>query len=422
MPLQPFEAAIVPASWSSLCADSSTVMRIAAVGDSLTAGDNFHLPMFNPNTTGRCKMSDGNCRGNWPISLQELLGHERYLVRNFGLTGHAACGSLPQECFEPPSPPPPPPPPPPPGVKPQQSEPPLRLPLSLNGDSDALANCSTALRHAKHSLVSKATQFDPHAVIMMLGTNDAAGFSWDRCGAEGFRRSMLLLLKELWQNPTSSGKPPIVFLLSPPPVLSEFSGHACVAMQSCRYAKCQQIGECTACAPGGQNTCIRVPELQRVRKVVDTLGAELRHAYTTSQQQSKMTGSGGGGGGGGGGGCGGSPIQLMLAYHMVPPSTAMFTGPIHLQAKASALIACALHEKLSWCGTDVCVGPDGNATAAAEGAKARHAAFCEPLRRGMMATLAADANGWRPQHGPDGEHYGAHYWDTIQRTIHSERG
>ena len=47
----------------------------------------------------------------------------------------------------------------------------------------------------------------------------------------------------------------------------------------------------------------------------------------------------------------------MLAYHMVPPSTAMFTGPIHLQAKASALIACALHEKLSWCGTDVCDGP-----------------------------------------------------------------
>ena len=113
-------------------------------------------------------MSDaGVCRGNYPYDLRELLGRNGHEVRNFGVTGISACGHLPEECLESRAAVP---------ISNGTAHPPAsiprRLPLLVNASSSELARCSTALRTTK--LLREALAFEPHVVLLMIGTNDAA--------------------------------------------------------------------------------------------------------------------------------------------------------------------------------------------------------------------------------------------------------
>ena len=49
----------------------SAVVRIACIGDSLTAGDNLHA--FRAGSVKRCNIVDPLCRGNYPLDLADLL-------------------------------------------------------------------------------------------------------------------------------------------------------------------------------------------------------------------------------------------------------------------------------------------------------------------------------------------------------------
>ena len=408
-----------PKVWSSVCeqgdnGDGQT--RVACIGDSNVAGDHFHL--FNANMTGRCRMSDGYCRGNFPLDLQALLG-SAYRVKNFGIPGIAACANLPTECLEPEAfaPPSPSKSQPPHIPLPQSSPPPpladLRLPLHLsNASEEALNKCSIALRHQRHGLLSQALNFNPQVVIMMVGTNDASRINVDKCGsAEGVRRAILLLLKTIWQLPS---KPPLVFLLSPPPVLGEFSSKGCVAMHTCRvspFHKCSQIMECVTCRRGDKGitdgTCVTMADLLPIRETIDAIGHELSianvrsHHRTSSRQtvtvDSTPTASR----------CNDAPLQFMSVIGEVPSSSDLLAGPIHLNARANALIACALHERLTGrCGANRCEAPRGlgslEPNSSLEFAQKRHHAFCDPLRRALFGAL----------HKVDTS------WDVLQEELH----
>lgn len=446
--------------WSSVCAGAGggeqLRTRIAAIGDSLTSGDNMQA--FNESTTKRCKMSDTNmCRGNFPFDLRELLGREGHEVRNFGVTGLSACGHLPEECLEPPLPTIP--------LRPDRSAHTApsggiaataaregRLPLLVNASEPALANCSAALRRPRSRLLGPALAFAPHVVLLMIGTNDAASMHWDRCGGEGFRRAMLLVLREIWR----AAPPPLVLLLPPPPVLGEYRPGACVSMHALRG---HSVAECTTCGKGDRSlgsksedgTCVSVPELTAIRHAVTGIGREVQleaaataldhHAPPTHAPTAPTSSSPSAeavAGGGGGGGCAQSPLLLM--HQAVPALSTLFTGPLHLNAKGSGLIACAVHERLQFqCGSNKCtdaaltpsrarreaaagVGGGGGGDASrynASLASARHRAYCEPLRRGVggAAVLPHTAHSHMGH-----EEYGASFWDMLQGVLHSPVG
>ena len=81
------------------CAIKSA-LRIACVGDSLTAGDSLHRYLDAPSVK-RCSIADSSCRGNYPLDLADLLG-TGFTVKNFGRTGLPLCdGALPSSCLEP---------------------------------------------------------------------------------------------------------------------------------------------------------------------------------------------------------------------------------------------------------------------------------------------------------------------------------
>ena len=394
--------ALKPSQWSSFCGGAPSVTRIACVGDSLTAGDNFHS--FDLSQVFRCRMSDANCRGNFPLSLQELLG-PAYQVTNHGIAGYAACGNLPPECLEP-SPPAPPP-----SVEANNQTTSPRLPLSVTATSAELSDCTKALLRTdrkERSLLGRPIQLQPHVVVFMLGTNDAAGFSWDKCGAEGTRRAILLYIYALWKM---LSPPPMIFLLTPPPVLGEFMpGKGCIASHMCRYhpsKSCWMLRECANCGSDDKVDnpyCIRVPELRKTRDIVEGIGSALRGAMSK---------------GGGHGKCSTSPVHVLQMHRAVPANSLLFAGPVHLQAKASALVACELHGAFSnTCGSNQCAGVGGkhhdqqlgeaeqtvvyNSTAAAE----RHTAFCGQLRTRLESIL-------RPPDDPQ--------WDVLQQYLHPLR-
>ena len=459
--VSPQEAQLVlPKLWSSVCGPpggrnaGEERTRIDAIGDSLTAGDN--MQSYNESTTKRCKMSDTNmCRGNFPFDLRELLGQDGHDVRNFGIVGISACGHLPNECLE---------------ARPTDGEERVaRLPLLLNASRSQLDACSAALNGRPSMpagrLLGPALAFDPHVVLLMIGTNDAASAHWDRCGIEGYRRALLLLLREIWRGERFGGtrggrrSPPFVALLPPPPVLGEYRPGACVSMHAMRG---KAIAECTSCGKSDlqlgadkDKTCVSVPELALVRHVAMGVGRELHSAAlaaTDIERRAspspepgplKMTG------GGREGACSRSPLLLM--HQSVPPLSTLFTGPLHLNAKGSALIACAVHERLHYaCGSNQCdksaspsnrvsdsrggvqkAPPSHDMLASYNASRAleKHLAYCEPLRRGVAGPLPQQSGHphGHTSHAVDAGHeaqgpQGAAFWDALQGVLHRPVG
>ena len=158
-----------------------------------------------------------------------------------------------------------------------------------------------------------------------------------------------------------------------------------------------------------------------------------------------------------------SPLQLM--HQSVPALSSVFAGPLHLNAKGSGLIACAVHEMLHFtCGSNQCAvehagdqprdaasGAGSNnasplaatrgVTAGAEPvemdgpfnaslAMARHRAYCEPLRTGVGggAVLPQAHSHQAHSHSrsspvaPIREEYGTAFWDRVQGVLHLRYG
>ena len=191
--------------------------------------------------------------------------------------------------------------------------------------------------------------------------------------------------------------------------------------------------------------CIRVPELRETRHIIESIGKELRAVMSPTRAKaleaqarwSRLGGGddfgvgvgagigGGGGGVGGGGGahrakCAESATHLMQMPEVVPSNSMLFTGPIHLQARASALIACAVHEKLSHlCGSNQCDAALGLQVAQqqpqeaavalynASRARERHGAFCDPLRESLASILKTED-----------ERSSSRRWDELQAVLH----
>ena len=230
----------------ALCPTES-VTRVACVGDSLTNGDS--LQSYKPFSVGRCSWSDPLCRGNYPMVLGSLLG-PRYDVRNFGVIGWPACGRLPSACIE----------------SGGTSSTNATLPLSSAADGTALAVCVKAFGETQ--LLRSALEFKPHVAVLMLGTNDAMGTNWDRCGLDGFERSFALVLRVLFLSANS----PFILVLEPPPVLGEIhpDGVGCMATRLCRFQPktCHKAAECTSCAPEDvpdRGSCVWVHPLRKAR-------------------------------------------------------------------------------------------------------------------------------------------------------------
>ena len=162
--------------------DSCQWLRVACVGDSLTRGDGLHEhPPHHrvPFSRLRLQQRPLRVRGNYPSVLQRLLGR-RADVRNFGHGGSTACN------------------------------------LSAGRGPPFLS-----VREFPAAL-----QFEPHVVILMLGTNDAKGHLW-RHGVglgpcsdakRGFRRGLADIIGAFAALPTP---PQLLMMVAPPPLLSE---------------------------------------------------------------------------------------------------------------------------------------------------------------------------------------------------------
>ena len=95
----------------------------------------------------------------------------------------------------------------------------------------------------------------------------------------------------------------------------------------------------------------------------------------------------------------------------LPPMSALYSGPVHLNALGSALLACAVAEHLARCGGAMCGGAaaDGGGAAAATllapaalsaalnassasspaANRARYEQYCRPLQRAYSQPLSA---------------------------------
>ncbi len=155
-----------------LCkASTSSRVRVACIGDSLTRGDGSH-ERRPPKRLAQ--------RGNYPAKLQELLG-TGFWVRNFGHGGATACNSS-------------------------------EIPMAATREFAA------------------ARRWRPDVAVLMLGTNDAKKQHWEAAtpcgGAPAYRSGLLQLLRALGvaanvQSARRERPPPLVVLLHPPPVLRD---------------------------------------------------------------------------------------------------------------------------------------------------------------------------------------------------------
>ena len=399
-------------------------MRISCVGDSLTAGDALHsyLPKSPnvpvPPNVRRCSIADASCRGNYPLDLGDLLG-ARYHVRNFGRVAFPLCDrALPAACLERSSAPPTP-----------NAAAPSTLPIALGSNATADPLCIAALR--QQPLLREALAFDPHIVVVMMGTNDATGGTWGRCGSLGVERSLLLILHAI--ATASPTRPPVTLLLPPPPLLGEYNAG------SSKATKCTDMSvttttppECSVCAhTPNRPECFRHDAIRHVRTIVSRvahrLGASLAAAAPTNappaspaaEQSASLfisnrkdahspwqNGST----------CTNAPGELQYVPLRLPPMSALFSGPVHLNAIGSALIACSVFEHLAMrCGGghhSACAArdehrwdapppspspppPDAAAAAArsaasaeGEASDARYELYCRPLQRAYARTLS----------------------------------
>ena len=131
-------------------------LRIACIGDSLTRGSGSHERTPPPHPD----------RGNYPSHLSTLLGH-RFEVRNFGHGGTTACNQ-------------------------------------------------TDAPYARTKEFRRAVRWQPHLVVLMLGTNDAKKGDFDsRCDP-----GLTMLSRGLSEIVRALGAPPTL-ILEPPPILLE---------------------------------------------------------------------------------------------------------------------------------------------------------------------------------------------------------
>lgn len=377
------------------CAIKSA-LRIACVGDSLTAGDSLHRYLDAPSVK-RCSIADSSCRGNYPLDLADLLG-TGFTVKNFGRTGLPLCdGALPSSCLEP--------------AEPwnhaasNHSQPPLPISLS-KADSNVTAACLAAMRQSP--LLREAMTFDPHVVVLMMGTNDANGASWSRCGAAGVERALQLVLRAL----ASATQPPVTLVMPPPPLLGEYN------LGSSKPNKCTEMSadgrECTVCGPSlAKPLCFRQDALRQVRNIVlrvvhrnggimpappllSSTGSTISpasdnsalraHGNVASAQQLEHLRMD----------CRNTPGELQFLPLRLPPISALYSGPVHLNAIGSALIGCAVFEHITTrCGGGhiTCSGHNAHAAnmrgAAGESARAaRFELYCRPLQRAYTNVLS----------------------------------
>lgn len=286
----------------------------------------------------------------------------------------------------------------------------------------------------------------------MYGTNDATAQHWDRCGEEGTQRAMWLLLTELRRV---SHTPPLMLLVTPPPVLGEFTGRGCVAMHSCRYhpsKACGQLAECVSCGKGDlvdAPTCVRAKVLPIIRRIVGALGQQLgamrsgAHRRVSREMRIRMprgppppsvptmslppstsswvgtlvaaappprlSSSQ----------CTTDAVSVLSGTQLVPANSAMFTGPVHLNAKASALIACNLFDALArqcvihgdddggGCGSQAHGTPGADdvvlSQASTQSGSRRQRAFCGNLRSSLHQS----------EDPPDA------HWNALQGALHN---
>ena len=381
------------------CAIKSA-LRIACVGDSLTAGDSLHRYLDTPSVK-RCSIADSSCRGNYPLDLADLLG-TGFMVKNFGRTGLPLCdGAVPYSCLEPLEIPTW-------NSASNHSRGGAPLPISLSkADSNATETCLIAMRQASQ-LLREAMAFEPHVVVLMMGTNDASSPSWSKCGPAGVERALQLVLRAL----ASAPQPPVTLIMPPPPLLGEYN------VGSSKPNKCTEMSadgrECAVCGPSlAKPLCFRQDAIRQVRTIITRVVHRLGGIMPAPPLPDGM------------GGwkssdaaldaredapahrlehlhhdCRNAPGELQFVPLRLPPISALYSGPVHLNAIGSALIGCAVFEHITtrclhtFSGGHVTC-PGGLAHAAnvrgAAGADARAARFelyCRPLQRAYTHTLS----------------------------------
>ena len=158
-------------------AGESPRLRVACVGDSLTRGDGLHEHPPNhrvPTPRLQPHQRPLRDRGSYPAMLRRLLGEQRFDVRNFGHGGATACNET-----------------------------------GAHGPPFATSREFYA-----------ALRFEPHVVVLMLGTNDAKRHFWHSfaCGhgGPGLRRGMAHIVDTFRALPSP---PRLVLILQPPPLL-----------------------------------------------------------------------------------------------------------------------------------------------------------------------------------------------------------
>jgi lysophospholipase L1-like esterase len=153
---------------SEMC--SSTAIRVACMGDSITRGDASHEE--DQLTSKKSLFKD---RGNYPKMLQSMLG-PRFDVRNFGRGGATAC--------------------------------------SASG---------AAYIDTPH--YPAALEFKPHIAVIMLGTNDAKADLWEgtKCGGRpAFQSGLEQILSGIADSASKlKSTQPLIVLVPPPPILSD---------------------------------------------------------------------------------------------------------------------------------------------------------------------------------------------------------
>ena len=348
-------------------------MRIAAVGDSLTAGDQLHHFLRAPGVK-RCSIADSSCRGNYPLDLADLLGN-RFEVRNFGRVNAPLCdGTMVHDCMEQNAT----------NITTVTSHATRLLPLPL---ANATAACRAALQQSP--LLGDALRFKPDVVVFMLGTNDAVCDSWNRCGEAGTSRAFKLLVQAI----LSVALPPLLLIVSPPPLLNEYNAGA-TKRDRCTHMHAVGANECVICGVSTERShCFSLDAIRQVRALIrdgaHRLGAQGTVAAVDGSHSK----------------CSGAPGELRYMPLKLPPISALYSGPVHLNAIGSALIACAVYEHLSRCGGQMCsparpqegapTAPVGDAASVSDAALAANASrahrydrFCSPLQRAYRSTLS----------------------------------
>ena len=180
------------------------------------------------------------------------------------------------------------------------------------GHGGSTACNASELPYAGTKEYKRVTRWEPHVAVVMLGTNDAKGRFWRpgaTCGpnGEGFQTGLLQILRALQ---AAASPPPMLLLVPPPPVLSDKFG-------------------------------IRAALLPPIRTLLRGLARQLQSEASPRRRGTR--------------GCNAGEVALLepgLPIHA--RRDAFIADGIHLNANATALIACAVHEALGDCFASRC--------------------------------------------------------------------